>query len=354
MYPALATAQALLRDSSEARQLYFVGAAGGMEVALVRESALGFSGCHQVLAGPLHGVHPLRALVSLVKLKIGTGQALIKLMRINPDVILLTGGWANLPVALGARMLRIPAILYLPDIEPGLTIKVLQRFAAKVAITVEASARYFPQGKTIVVGYPLQENRLNATREQALERFKLDASRKTLLVFGGSRGARSINIALGEQLGRLVADGIQILHVTGELDWERAMREAGDLQAHPDYQAFPYLHDDMALAFAAADLALCRAGASTLAELPLFGLPAILVPYPYAWRYQKVNADYLSDRGAAIRLNDEDLPARLYDEITNLMQDEARLREMGRRSRTLANPDGAANLAKLLIKTGGA
>ena len=132
------------------------------------------------------------------------------------------------------------------------------------------------------------------------------------------------------------------------------MREAGDLQAHPDYQAFPYLHDDMALAFAAADLALCRAGASTLAELPLFGLPAILVPYPYAWRYQKVNADYLSDRGAAIRLNDEDLPAGLYDEITNLMQDEARLREMGRRSRALANPDGAANLAKLLIETGGA
>ncbi len=343
-----------MRDSSEARQLYFVGAAGGMESTLVRESALAFSGCHEVLAGPLHGVHPFRALASLVKLTIGAGQALFKIMRIKPQVILLTGGWANLPVALAARLLRIPIVIYLPDIEPGLTIRVLQRFAAKIAISVEASARFFPQGKTVAVGYPLQENRLNATREQALERFKLDASRKTLLVFGGSRGARSINIALGEQLERLLADGIQILHVTGELDWERAMREAGDRREHPDYQAFPYLHDDMALAFAAADLALCRAGASTLAELPLFGLPAILAPYPYAWRYQKVNADYLSDRGAAIRLNDEDLSSRLYDEISNLLQDEARLREMGRRSRALANPDGAANLAKLLIETGGA
>ena len=352
VYPALATAQALLRDSSEARELHFVGAMGGMERKLVLESALEFDGYHEVFAGPLHGVNPLRAATSLVKLGIGTIQSLVKLMEIRPQVILLTGGWANLPLAASSRILGIPNVIYLPDIEPGLTIKVLERFARRIAITVEASAQYFPPGKTVVTGYPLQENRLKARRERAREQFKLDPARKTLLVFGGSRGARNINIALGASRKRLLDDGVQILHVTGELDWERAMREAGEWKDHPHYHAFPYLHEDMGLAFAAADLALCRAGASTLAELPLFGLPAILVPYPYAWRYQKVNADYLSERGAALRLNDEDMSAKFFDIVSALLHDDARLSEMSRRSRALANPDGAAALARLLIETG--
>ncbi len=325
-----------------------------MERKLALESGLEFAGYHEILAGPLHGVNPLRVLASLVKLSVGTIQSLVKLLRIRPQVILLTGGWLNLPVAMSGRMFGIPIVIYLPDIEPGLAIKALQRFAGKVALTVAASAEYFPPGKTVVTGYPLQENRLKATREKAREHFNLDAARRTLLVFGGSRGARNINIALGASLRQLLDEGLQVLHITGEFDWERAIREARELKDHPDYHAFPYLHDDMGLAFAAADLALCRAGASTLAELPLFALPAILAPYPHAWHYQKVNADYLSERGAAVRMNDEDMPANLYAEVTALINDEERLREMSRRSGALANPDGAERLARLLIETGGA
>ncbi len=325
-----------------------------MERKLALSSELEFRSYHEVFAGPLHGVNPLRAALSLVKLSVGSFQSLLKLLRIRPKVILLTGGWANLPLALSARALGIPIVIYLPDIEPGLTIQVLKRFARKIAITVEASARFFPAAATVVTGYPLQENRLSASRKEALAHFKLEARRKTLLVFGGSRGAQNINIALGECLGRLLDDGTQILHITGERDWERALRQAGELRDHSAYRAFPYLHDDMGLAFAAADLALCRAGASTLAELPLFALPAILVPYPFAWRYQKVNADYLSERGAAIRLNDEDLSVQLYEAVSALLRDEARLSEMSRQSRALANPAGAAALARLLIETGAA
>ena len=342
-----------MRDRSEAQDLFFFGATGGMERKLALESGLAFAGYCEILAGPLHGINPLRALANLVKLSVGTIQSLIKVLRIRPQVILLTGGWANLPVALSGRMIGIPIVIYLPDIEPGLAIKALQRFAVKVAVTVEESAEYFPPGKTVVTGYPLQENRLNATREEARERFNLDDARMTLLVFGGSRGARNINIALGAHLRQLLDDGLQVMHITGEFDWERAMREAGELKDHPDYYASPYLHDDMGLAFAAADLALCRAGASTLAELPLFALPAILVPYPYAWRYQKVNADYLSERGAAIRMNDEDMPANLYAVVSSLINDEERLQEMSRRSGALAKPDGAERLACLLTETGG-
>ena len=130
----------------------------------------------------------------------------------------------------------------------------------------------------MLTGYPLQENRLKARPGEAIEHFGLDPTRKTLMVFGGSRGARSINTALGSSLAKLLDDGLQIIHITGELDWERTLRQVGSLKNHPRYHVFAYLHDDMGLAFAAADLVVCRSGASTLAELPLFGLAAILVP----------------------------------------------------------------------------
>lgn len=144
-----------------------------MEQTLVMESGLGFSGCYEVYAGPIHGVNPLRLLTSVLKLTVGSLQSFVKLLSIRPQVILLTGGWANLPVALGAWPLKIPIVLYLPDIEPGLTIKVLQRFASKIAITVNLSARYFPPEKTALTGYPLQANRLKATRGQAIEHFEI-------------------------------------------------------------------------------------------------------------------------------------------------------------------------------------
>ena len=324
-----------------------------MEARLVAACGIDFAGCHEVQAGPMHGVGVMRMCGSLLKLGIGAMQSLALLRRVKPQAILLTGGWANFPVALAARVLRIPIVIYLPDIEPGLTIKVLRHFAARIAVTAEPSLAFFPTGKAVVTGYPLQPDRLCADRQQAQAHFKLDSSRSALLVFGGSRGARSINMAVDEHLSGWLAAGIQVIHITGEFDHARTQAQLGDLAGHEDYHGFAYLHDDMGLAFAAADLVLCRAGASALAELPAFGLPAILVPYPYAWRYQKVNADYLSERGAALRLNDEDMPSQLGDLVLRLLDDESRLADMAAKSRKLASPDGARNVAALLVKTGG-
>ena len=321
-----------------------------MEADLARQSGIAFASRHALQAGPLHGVSLPRMLLSGVKLALGTAQAMRLLRATRPQSILLTGGWANLPLAIGARCFGIPLVIYLPDIEPGLTIQVLRRFATRVAITVDESAKYFDAAKTVVTGYPLQRDRLAATRDAALNHFGLDGRRKVLLVFGGSRGARSINMALADCLERLLADGWQILHVTGEFDWGRTQRQVGALASEPDYHAFAYLHDDMGLALAAADLAVCRAGASVLAELPCFGLPGVLVPYPHAWRYQKVNADYLSERGAALRLNDADMARQLYPTIKALLDDETRLAEMRTRSRALATGDGARRLADLLLE----
>ncbi len=142
-----------------------------------------------------------------------------------------------------------------------------------------------------------------------------------LLVSGGSKGARSINNAVLANLPALV-EMAQVIHITGELDWpvvEAKMKELTTDAICP-LPAFPYLHEEMGAALAAADLALSRAGASTLGEYPLFGLPAILVPYPHAWRYQKVNADYLVQHGAAVMLEDAKLSDQLLPTVNDLLE----------------------------------
>jgi UDP-N-acetylglucosamine--N-acetylmuramyl-(pentapeptide) pyrophosphoryl-undecaprenol N-acetylglucosamine transferase len=299
------------------------------------------------------GVSLGRKLSSGLKFLAGGVQALGLMRRYRPQVLLLTGGWSGLPVALAARLWRVPILIFLPDIEPGSTIKLLQRFAQRVALTLPESEQYFPAGKTVVTGYPLRAAVEGATREAAVQHFGLDATRKTLLVFGGSRGARSINRALLDNVPDLLTDGLQIIHVTGTLDWPEVEARHAQLTDNAHYHIYPYLHHEMGLALAAADLVLSRSGASTLAEFPLFGLPAILVPYPYAWRYQKVNADYLANRGAAVVLADEQMPQELLPGIRALMGNAARLAQMRDSAAALAQPHGAERIAAVLVQLAG-
>lgn len=356
MYPAVAAAEAL-RQQHRGVELIFVGSAGGFERPLLEEANFRFDQIAAVRAGPLHGVNPLRAVLSLANLAFGTAQALRLLRRYTPRAVLLTGGWVGLPVAWAAWLRRVPSLIYLPDIEPGLAIRALQRYAARVAVTAADSAQFFPPGKIVVTGYPVREAlraaASQAGREAALDYFGLDPARKTVLVFGGSRGARSINHALIAIVPELLADGVQVLHLTGTLDWETIAAQRAAMAGADGYHVFPYLHEEMALALAAADLAVCRAGASTLGELPLFGLPAVLVPYPHAWRYQKVNAEWLAQQGAGVVLEDAALTTDLLPLLRALLGDPARLAAMRERSAALAQPRGAANLADELLRLAG-
>jgi UDP-N-acetylglucosamine--N-acetylmuramyl-(pentapeptide) pyrophosphoryl-undecaprenol N-acetylglucosamine transferase len=235
-------------------------------------------------------------------------------------------------------------------VEPGRAIKLLSRFAERVAVTAEASQLFLPS-EVVVTGYPLRPEFYSAERASkrtAREFFGITPGEKVLLVFGGSRGARSINQAIGKILDQVLPRA-HIIHISGALDAApcRTLWEKLPAVAQARYHLFEYLHE-IAQAMAAADLVVARAGAATLAEFPFFGLPAILVPYPYAWRYQKVNADYLVERGAAIRLNDEDLQRQLWPTIEALFNDDERLKEMSHNSRVLSRPDAAVRLADLL------
>lgn len=326
----------------------WIGSAGGMERELVTRAGFEFEA---IQAGPVVGVGPVRAAAGLTRLSWGVLQALQRVSRWRPQALFVTGGYTAIPVALACWLARVPVLVYLPDIEPGSAVKAMARLATAIAVTVEESRAFFPGRRVVVTGYPVRPEFAAASRGEALEHFRLDPTRPTLTVFGGSRGARSLNEALLEALDDLL-DDCQILHVSGDLDWpavkERADRLPEGRRVH--YHAYPYLHEDMGLALAAADLAVSRAGAGTLGEFPMLGLGAILVPYPHAWRYQRVNADYLAARGAAVRLNDDELKVKLTATIRELLGNPDRLQAMRASARALAVPDADRRIAHELLQ----
>ena len=307
-------------------------------------------------AGAMHGVGLRKAARGLVRVARGTLSAHRLVGAYKPDVVLLTGGFVGVPVSVAAWLRRVPTVVYLPDIEPGVALKAMARLATKVATTVDASAEFIPCRKMVVTGYPVREAFAKASREAGRARFGFPADAQVLLVAGGSTGARSINRAVVGNIADLLArPGMRVLHVTGNRDWPE-MQAAYDALA-PElkarYVVAPYLHEEMADAMASADLMVCRSGASALGELPALGLPAVLVPYPHAWRYQKVNAQYLVERGAAVMLEDGQLnhPEQgLAKLVMALLSDPARLAGMRDASRRLGTGDGARQIARVVCE----
>jgi len=339
-----------------------------METQLVERSGIPF---RTIPAAGVHGIG-LRTLPrNLWQLSRGVFASRRILRDFKPDVLFFTGGYVAVPMALAGW--KIPSLLYVPDIEPGLALNTLARFADKIAVTAEDSFRYFtstsgactgkrPEHITLT-GYPVRADLAKWTRQAARESLELRDDSPVLLVLGGSKGARSINTAVLANLPGLV-EAAQVIHITGELDWSNVVTKVKELfkdtSSHNSttgtttiqsthYLAFPYLHEQMGAALAAADLAVSRAGASTLGEFPLFGLPAVLVPYPYAWRYQKGNADYLVGHHAAVLLDDENLSDQLLPTIKDLFNQPQKLVSMRRAMQQLAHPQASAQIGRQLL-----
>jgi UDP-N-acetylglucosamine--N-acetylmuramyl-(pentapeptide) pyrophosphoryl-undecaprenol N-acetylglucosamine transferase len=301
----------------------------------------------------VHGVG-LRALPgNLAKLARGYQSARRILKEFRPEALFFTGGYLAAPMALAGR--HIPILLYVPDIEPALAIQSIARFADCIAVTAPASKDHYPtRARVVQTGYPVRAELLKWDRKSARKALDLHEKKPVLLVTGGSRGARSINQAVLEHLPFLL-NLAQVVHISGQLDWASVEAAANSLDeaSRSDYHAFPYLHEEMGAALAASDLVLSRAGASTLGEYPAFGLPAVLVPYPHAWRYQKVNADHLANRGAAVILEDTRLKEELPRMVQMLLTDRSRREDMRDAARTLANPQAARQVAGLLFDLAG-
>lgn len=353
IYPALAAVSALEREGLSREQVLWIGTAGEMEEILIPRSAIQLETIH---GGAIVGV-PLRvAIGNAVKLTKSVGKASGLIRRFQPDVMFMTGGYMSPPVALAARLQGVPIGIFLPDVEPGSSIKAVLPFAKKIACTTDGSRAFVPDDKMVVTGYPVRPEiraALHLTKAEALAQFKLKPVRPTLFVFGGSRGALNINRALMASLPKLLQKA-QVIHISGTLTWSEVETNAASLPSEHRhwYRSYPYLHDDMGAAFRAADLVVARAGASMLGEGPAFGLPAILIPLTFAWRYQKVNADYLTQRGAAIQLTDENLPKEFLPVVSGLLQNKTRLSEMSQAAKALDMPEATSQLARFITSLG--
>ncbi len=304
-----------------------------------------------IAAGQLRIRNPLQLARNSLRLAQGGLQARRLIRGWRPDVVFVTGGYVCAPVVWAAYRHRIPVLIYLPDVTPGLAVQRLERYATQVAVSFPEVAAFFP-GKAVVTGYPVrrQVSQRTLSKEDARRMFDLDPTLPTLLVFGGSRGSRAINLATAGALAGLLAFA-QVIHITGELDWPQARERAAHLD--PDqtrrYRSFPYLHDEMVAALCAADLAVARAGASTLGEFPALGLPAVLVPLPISGQHQLPNARYLAERGAALIIDDADLPTQLLHTVRELFDHPDRLSAISQASAALARPDAADRIASALV-----
>lgn len=326
-----------------------------MEADLLRRSRIDLPFA-AVPSAALRGRAPWTMARNLLVMSRGSRQAGRILDQFRPQVVLATGGYVSVPVGWAAWRRHIPLLLFLPDVVPGLAVRLLAQLAARVATSTPDSARYLPRGKMVVSGYPVRQALLKADREESRTHFGFSDQDTVLLVYGGSRGARSINRALAAALPALL-ERAAIIHICGrEGDEHWLRRQAAELapELQQRYRLHPYLHQEMPLAFAAADVALCRAGASVLGELPARGLPALLVPYPYV--HQEENADYLVREGAAVKVLDRHLQgadgqpnvAPLIQALTPLLEDPNQRQRMAAASRRLARPEAAATLVAQL------
>ena len=261
VYPAITVLEALDLDKGS---VLWVGGRGGMEENLVTRLEIPFKA---IPAAGVHGVGLIKLPGNIWKLFKGFLSSVKILREFKPDALLFTGGYVAFPMAVAA--LRKPSLLYVPDIEPAMALKVLSRFADQIALTTDTSAAYFPnKSKLTVTGYPVRPDLAGWNKAKALDYFGFNADLPTLAVTGGSKGARSINKAVMKCLPKLL-DHMQVIHLSGYLDWEEVEANAQTLTTEQAgrYQAFPYLHE-MGAVLGAADLIVSRAGASTLGEYP--------------------------------------------------------------------------------------
>jgi UDP-N-acetylglucosamine--N-acetylmuramyl-(pentapeptide) pyrophosphoryl-undecaprenol N-acetylglucosamine transferase len=352
VYPALSIAAAVERELPPGEKLdtLYLGSQEGAEADLVQQADIPL---RTVSSGPIRGRNPWELARNAARMTAGVAQARRALSEFAAQAVLSTGGYTSFPVALAARSRSVPIAVYLPDVYPGWAVRAIARLAKRIAVTAPETLRKLPHGKAVVTGYPVREEFWRVNRPEGRERLGLDPEENVLFVAGASQGAHSINKAVADNL-RSLLELCEVVHVSGRADeaWLSGLANGLPAKLRSRYHLFGYLHEEFPWAMAAADLAVCRAGASVLGELPAVGLPAVLVPYPYAGAHQRLNARYLADNGAAVILDDRDLGSMLAL-VGGLLHDSARLDDMGQAARRLARPDAARDVARLVLEMAG-
>ncbi|HEY3294589.1 MAG TPA: undecaprenyldiphospho-muramoylpentapeptide beta-N-acetylglucosaminyltransferase [bacterium] len=347
VFPALAIKQAIVRKTPQA-QVIFAGTASGLEAKVMpREGETlktfwisGFS-----------RRHVLQNLLLPLKLAVSFSQSLKLLLSFRPQVVIGTGGYVMGPVLWTAQKLGIPTVLQEQNSHPGWTTRALAPKAGMVCLGFEEAKARLGSARMEFTGNPLRLSFREEDSREARQRWTLDPSRRTVLVFGGSAGARSINQAIAGALENLTAV-FNVIWQTGRLGVpESANQHLIEAANHSGNLKVLEFIDDMPGAYAVSDLAICRAGAMTLAELAMTGVPAVLIPYPFATDdHQTANAKAVETRGAALLIKDADLTSQnVFSAVQHCMSSEEVLSSMSIKMKSLAHPEAASRIADIAL-----
>jgi UDP-N-acetylglucosamine--N-acetylmuramyl-(pentapeptide) pyrophosphoryl-undecaprenol N-acetylglucosamine transferase len=347
IFPAIAIANALKKLDPET-EILFVGAAGRMEMEKVPAAG------YKIIGLDIMGIQR-KAFWKNVLFPVKLVRSVIKAIRIindfKPDAAVGVGGYASGPLLFAASMKDVPYIIQEQNSYAGITNKWLGKNAQKICVAFDGMEKFFPFQKIIKTGNPIRRDSVNIAGKhmEALSEFKLSAFKKTILVTGGSLGARTLNKSIENGLDKLIAADVQVIWQTGKFYYKGIMEKLGE-NDHPDIKIMEFLNR-MDLAYAAADIIISRAGAGTIAELCVVKKPIILVPSPnVAEDHQTKNAQALVKENAAEFVADKDAEANLVDMALALLKDNEKQKELSYNIGKMAMPDADEIIAKEVMK----
>lgn len=337
IYPAVAVAEALKRKWGDEVELLFVGAERKMEMEKI--PALGY----RIVGLPIAGLqrrldwHNLAVPFKMMK---SVSKARRTIRDFGADVAVGFGGYASAPVLWAAQRMGVPTVIQEQNSYAGMTNKILAKGAQRICVAYDGMERFFPAERIVKTGNPVRKNivSLQLSREDAKRRLGFNPNRPLVVVVGGSLGARTINDAMKKAVEPLLEKGASILWQTGRLYADECSAATSHI-ADENLKVMPFVAD-MDLAYCAADLMVSRAGASTISEIQLTGVPAVLVPSPnVAEDHQRKNAEALSSRGAAVMIPDAECADRLAAEVASLLHNPEALKSLGDNARKMALRD---------------
>uniref|UniRef100_UPI004048357E undecaprenyldiphospho-muramoylpentapeptide beta-N-acetylglucosaminyltransferase n=1 Tax=Flavobacterium sp. TaxID=239 RepID=UPI004048357E len=343
IYPAVAIANELISRFPESEFL-FVGAIDKMEMQKVPQAGyeikgLWISGIQRKLTLD-NAMFPLKLASSMLN-----SFKIIKSFK--PNVVIGTGGFASGAVLKAASMLNIPTVIQEQNSYPGITNKLLAKKAHKICVAYENLEQFFPKDKMILTGNPVRQDLINeASKSEAIAYFKLDANKKTLLVLGGSLGARRINQLIEKELDFLLSQNIQIIWQCGKL----YLNDYSKYNEKNNVQVVAFI-DRMDLVYAAADIVISRSGASSVSELCIVGKPTIFIPSPnVAEDHQTKNAKAISDKSGAILIKESELENQFEAVFSDLISNESKQSELSQNIKKLALPNATKDIVEEIVK----
>jgi len=343
IYPGISLAYEI-KDRDINNDIFFVGTEGGLESKLIPREGFKFI---KIKARGIQRKICFENLTAIVIFLISLFQSYKIIKKYKPDIVFGTGGYVSGSVVLMAAILGIPTFVHEQNVIPGITNKLLSRITRATFLSFNQSKEYFSnKTKLIFTGNPIRFKNIKQNTDREYKKFNLDSLKKTILVLGGSKGAASINRAVLKGID-LIKDVIknswQVLLISGQDDYDNIMEIVGE--DNKIFSIEPYLHD-IEKAYSLADLVICRAGATTLAEISAYGLPAILIPYPYATHnHQEINARIFAREGAAILILENDLSGeKIAQVLLDLLKNKNQLEIMAKKSRELSNVNSAKKI----------